>query len=726
MEENKQTPLFGKIIFALILLIMSVIILGLQSVNFLAESIEEWLLGPEIQTEEELSVYANDASVILQALDLGRLDPANLGYTYLTEENLRTVLNACVEYQEQQLRTCNVKYTYYHHKKTYAEIVDEKGQTKKVGTDTESTDEQEAVSYTSIEADPEFSVCWQEVYAMCVIASLANNQEWETEVQESAESYTGKQLVPTFRISEEMVDSIIYNSLYSFEYYFDPSAYGDGYVFHYEDMENYAYVLQTEGTNIPHGTEAESDVVDYKEKKIPAIAPMAATNCYKTVVWYYNENGYLEKVRVVCDPQRFIAFANDVTDGNFDFDWFIQLISALPGTDTSVNGAEIAQERFGALYEAYLNGGTIDYERTDISGIGSVKLGANVAKVSPEEYINNFVITLPDDYNYADEEGRLLSISDNLTLEEIQKILDSFTDSSDALNSTASGFFKFQQDYPDISIIGMIAIIKTENGGHSNLTENYWNFFSITCSSSQAAGGVPYHQTSSGHKFINYKSWSATPTAADAVYAGCEFIYKHYVHRSRYHSGSADRDTYYKFQYNPEGTVYCGNAVGDAEGNRWLQNVTANRSRLESVVGRGTAASGGNASVSGSGTGAQIAAYALQFVGNPYVWGGESLTNGADCSGFIKAVYAHFGYALPHSSVGLRSCGTAVPYAEAKAGDIICYDRRNTSGGGNYSNDHCGIYIGNGQIVHAASSKSGIKVSSATYRNIVAVRRIVY
>lgn len=115
------------------------------------------------------------------------------------------------------------------------------------------------------------------------------------------------------------------------------------------------------------------------------------------------------------------------------------------------------------------------------------------------------------------------------------------------------------------------------------------------------------------------------------------------------------------------------------------------------------------------GSGEEIAAYAQQFVGNPYVWGGTSLTEGADCSGFIKSVYEHFGVSLPHSSESLRSKGQAVSsLKDAKAGDLICYS------------GHVAMYIGNGKIVHASSAKNGIKVSNrADYRQIVAIRRIV-
>ncbi len=112
--------------------------------------------------------------------------------------------------------------------------------------------------------------------------------------------------------------------------------------------------------------------------------------------------------------------------------------------------------------------------------------------------------------------------------------------------------------------------------------------------------------------------------------------------------------------------------------------------------------------------GIAVAEYALQFVGNPYVYGGTSLTEGADCSGFVMSVYANFGVSLPHSSAADRNQGYAVDggLENAQPGDLICYS------------GHVALYIGDGQIVHASTSKTGIIVSRADYKRILAIRRI--
>lgn len=115
----------------------------------------------------------------------------------------------------------------------------------------------------------------------------------------------------------------------------------------------------------------------------------------------------------------------------------------------------------------------------------------------------------------------------------------------------------------------------------------------------------------------------------------------------------------------------------------------------------------------GSATGSNVASFATQFVGNPYVPGGTSLTDGADCSGFVWAVYHSFGISVPRTSWALQSAGTEVSYDDAQPGDVICYA------------GHVAIYIGNGCIVHASTQRTGIKIGNAAYKPMITVRRIL-
>ena len=113
----------------------------------------------------------------------------------------------------------------------------------------------------------------------------------------------------------------------------------------------------------------------------------------------------------------------------------------------------------------------------------------------------------------------------------------------------------------------------------------------------------------------------------------------------------------------------------------------------------------------------ELCQYAKQFIGNPYVWGGTSLTKGADCSGFTLSVFKKYGISLPHYSVSQSQMGTKVSLSEAKAGDLVFYAKGNTV-------NHVAIYLGNGQVVHASSPRTGIKISTVGSRTIHSIRNI--
>ena len=174
-------------------------------------------------------------------------------------------------------------------------------------------------------------------------------------------------------------------------------------------------------------------------------------------------------------------------------------------------------------------------------------------------------------------------------------------------------------------------------------------------------------------------------------------------------------------QYDEDGNVVSGSSDGSSDyeydeyGNVIDTDNTVDYNSDASSSGISSdSSSDSSLASSSSGSGSSVVSYATQFVGNPYVWGGTSLTSGADCSGFVQSVYANFGVSLPRTSYEQQNAGYEVSYADAQPGDLICY-------GG-----HVAIYMGNGQIVHASNARDGIKVSdNAAYRTITSVRRLV-
>ena len=186
---------------------------------------------------------------------------------------------------------------------------------------------------------------------------------------------------------------------------------------------------------------------------------------------------------------------------------------------------------------------------------------------------------------------------------------------------------------------------------------------------------------------------AAAAAAAEAAESGNTSAEVQYDENGNVESGSSDTSSNY--EYDEYGNVIDTDNTVDYNSSESSSDSSASSS-------------------TSSGSGSSVVSYATQFVGNPYVWGGTSLTSGADCSGFVQSVYANFGVSLPRTSYEQQNAGYEVSYADAQPGDLICY-------GGQVA-----IYMGNGQIVHASNSRDGIKVSNnAAYRTITSVRRLV-
>ncbi len=161
-------------------------------------------------------------------------------------------------------------------------------------------------------------------------------------------------------------------------------------------------------------------------------------------------------------------------------------------------------------------------------------------------------------------------------------------------------------------------------------------------------------------------------------------------------------------QFTPIEDIPEPAASNGGGGNSGSKGSTGNKGNAGNNKGSGVGNTPGNAPAGSRRT--QIANYATQFLGNPYVWGGTSLTNGADCSGFTMSVMSHFGVSLPHHSGSQAGAGRSISSSEMRPGDLIFY----TNSGGTIN--HVALYIGNGQVCHASNARDGIKISTWNYR----------
>lgn len=283
-----------------------------------------------------------------------------------------------------------------------------------------------------------------------------------------------------------------------------------------------------------------------------------------------------------------------------------------------------------------------------------------------------------------------------------------------------------------LMMAGGVSVITSENNNIKNVSASSTYYRYVTASSLNVRSGAStrYSRVGSykkGTKVTCYGtsgSWTKVRYGGKTRYVSSQYLsakkpgsststsaYSRYVTASSLNIRSKASTSSSRVGSYKKGTkVSCYGTSGS-----WTKVKHSGKTRYVSSQYLSTKKPGSSAgsSTSSSSKGQQIANYAQQFVGNPYRYGGTSLTKGADCSGFTQSVYKHFGYSIPRTSSSQRSAGKKVSWSQRKAGDLICYS------------GHVAIYIGNNKIVHASNAKDGIKITSpANYRTVLSVRRI--
>lgn len=381
------------------------------------------------RTKDDIEKYFYNPTNVKTSLDkiYEAMGEANNGMAYITKNNFETILDKVAKYQECIRNVTNV-YTYYHHlyKKevTYAYEVEKsdytdtlpvlgakddkswereyvEGESVRNGktyvqiskykvTDIENTDETGHVINKSPEDNPVFKVSWEEIYTTAALFSVTEDAEkrnWKTETKFQKHDDKNK-INATGRLDENTINSIIGAFEFTIGYYFDPTSpekmpNGDTYKDHaytYEEMENYAYIKSKVGENVEHGTEVfpDTDNFDYYEYKKPAIAPAIATNAYTTIEYDYQDNpdgtSTLKGRQIIVDGQKFYDYMKSLLGNDFDFDWYIETLCLLPGSNYDEGNGSLST-RFKQIYESYKKGEPIMTYDTNFWGVGQVTLG---------------------------------------------------------------------------------------------------------------------------------------------------------------------------------------------------------------------------------------------------------------------------------------------------------------------------------------------------------------
>jgi hypothetical protein len=379
----------------------------------------------------------------------------NNGMQYLTKDNFNMVLDRVIAYVN-SVRVVTNTYTYYHHyfhkeitnvyskntdetetsdnsnsvsaqgegenEVTRKETVESKevgGKTVEVHTEWKITDyvhknEQLHVINRSPEDDPIFKVSWEEIFTTAAMKSVVQEGREDIWVNEAKLTETEKpDINGVSRLDEETVRQLIEAFEFQISYYFDPTSsekipgtnesYAE-HIYNYDEMENYAYVhIKPEIEEVEHGTETlETDNFDYKESKIPAIAPAYAVNAYTSIEYDYTPQSdgtaVLAGRYVIIDGIKFYEYMKSLLGEDFKMEWFVQFLEMLPGSHYDAGNGDLST-RFARILESYKSGEPYKYYDTDFQGVGLVTLGINCDRTpeyTPREDGEGNPIVIPD------------------------------------------------------------------------------------------------------------------------------------------------------------------------------------------------------------------------------------------------------------------------------------------------------------------------------------------
>ncbi len=595
--------------------------LAMSSVYALADAMNVWwneitedMFGPNITSESTFLEYANDAETLLNSINFERFQPEDFGYFMVTEDDLRLILQEVVSYEVQVKHNCNINAAFYHHWFDYTTQEDPNDEDEiiyLIDHGLSKTELHPTYSVESMETSSEYRVYWQEIYAMVVLASLDDSAETWADVMEEYDAdgdgvMDGMRIVPVDRIDAATLNRIVNEMKYTFNYWWDASVGNQGdhptYArdYTYDEMENRAYI-EVESGEEKHTGCSEDTLIDvaateenkfnYTHKKLPATAPNYAQNAFKTVLWYYDASTHLMKYkRTLCDPEVFVAFGEEICGENFDFGWYVDLLSAIPGTD--LDGNDDLMGTINEIYDAYKAGTVIDSYDAEAEGVNQVKLGDNIAYIDPGRSDGNGNsndipggsggsggnMVIPENIDVDEAVHQPINVGDRLTKAELEAVLAAAFGTDNLLYQARDAIYEFQQSHPNCSVLAALAIFRYESGGTSNKALTLYNFGGIT--------GGQYYETkmsSDGivRKWRDFKTEARMAGASDvlgyAVTKNFEYFYDKWIVRE-------SRVSYYDMESRTP--IYCGTAPLNEEAVRWMNTVAKFRKSMEAVIGR--------------------------------------------------------------------------------------------------------------------------------------------